>query len=1073
MRKNTDPLAHWLSLTWDRPERSYNPDVRDFLAGLLDYPRTGVVMEDRATGGFPDIKLKSREGIAWVVGDLKKEDAHLTDLALRQALWQDKRKYVDGLTRYALFLTARYLWVVLPDGSPIAGLEEPLDLNAVRLPELKARLAFLRYDRSSHEQQWQQFTEGVFPFSFLNLTEPETLKRLRSDLQAGFEELTAAAARALADLETQYEEYKLQREEIERNMVGHLDTQRRARVRLELRAEFVRRLFGEALPQFEEQYGREFEANGATERDRRLREAFIADSTAALIARVLFLRLVEDLKLARRRLTNGGPRDWAAFVEFLTGDARALVRLVADDMALAYREPLERTVFDWIQYANGALNEALQRLILRLNAYDFAYLSEEILGDIYQQFLPRAKRKRLGEYYTPSSIVDWILDRTVGQHGLGSLLDPACGSGSFLVRHAHRRLADAQARRLDPAETRRELENEVWGFDLNPFAAFISHFQLTWALLRSLPGARPPRVHVYNLNSLLNDTDIVPFIGEKNLPSGAKERDGSKWRYVVGNPPYIRAERVKYGGEMRELWREIWGQNSDTGLVFLYRALREWLEEGGFLGMVVSGGYANSEAAAKVWRRLHPGGTAALRKIVWLEFVGNIWDPNVIPMLLIIDRVPAQEDDEIELYVPSVWPGGEPPQKIRYGDFFDNKVSPRVSNGVSPWGDYLLPLLHPGDAPLLRRLYPDGNGGPFRPLGEVVEWTYGVQRGGVEVTEQPAGTRPIQVIPGRSLAVAWHGEPAGWVDLDAVEQRPYGKLSLWHAPPYPDRFIAVTNIGLAPMGAVISSPNRDTASLDTTIVSKIVQANADAVAAYLNSSLAHFYWALRLRTGVLEGSSRSHVYPRTLEMLPWPRDLTPEDEQRLADGYARLAALAARAKDNPNEWLLAEAERRIAAAHLRVTESALGLRFGDITEARADELVLNGARIEAGPFLFAELADSDLAEYVFRVLTLTGDEEAVARTQESQKLLVPRDYAAMMHEYRRRDAEFRRVEQDFMRALADADEAVFAAFGLSPDEQEYVARRLAAFPLNRLKPRYPWETVRPRPIKAYMADRFA
>src|SRR6185437_14298290 len=122
------------------------------------------------------------------------------------------------------------------------------------------------------------------------------------------------------------------------------------------------------------------------------------------------------------------------------------------------------------------------------------------------------------------------------------------------------------------------------------------------------------------------DTDIVQFICEEHLSPGAKARDTRKWRYVLGNPPYIRAERVQYGALMREFWSQVWGQNADTGLVFLYRALTEWLEPGGFLGMVVSGGYANSEPAAKVWQLLHPGQKAALRKVVWLEFAKRMWD---------------------------------------------------------------------------------------------------------------------------------------------------------------------------------------------------------------------------------------------------------------------------------------------------------------------------------------------------------------------------------------------------------------------------------------------------------------
>ena len=120
---------------------------------------------------------------------------------------------------------------------------------------------------------------------------------------------------------------------------------------------------------------------------------------------------------------------------------------------------------------------------------------------------------------------------------------------------------------------------------------------------------------------------------------------------------------------------------------------------------------------------------------------------------------------------------------------------------------------------------------------------------------------------------------------------------------------------------------------------------------------------------------------------------------------------------------------------------------------------------------FAEVADPDLAEYVYRVLTLTAKEDKPLTTADVQKLLVPTDYAALMQEYRTRDAAFQSVEQDFRRALGVVDDAVYEAFGMT-DAKAYIAQRLAAFPLNRFKPRYPWETVRPRPIKAYTEDRF-
>lgn len=1071
--RSANPLSQWLDLTWERPERSYNPDLRDFLVGLLDYPRTKVVTEDTGPAGYPDLKIFSPEGIAWVVGDMKKDDKALTVEAQRQALWEEKRKYVDGLTRFVLFVTPHFLWVISPSGETLPSLEAPLDLRLLDWDTLRARLAFLTYESSQHTRQWTEFTTGTFPFSYLHLTDADTLNHLRADLRAGFTELTQAATRSLAQMQEAYNDYVRRSLDIERNLVGQRDTQRRARVRLDQEFSFVRRVFAEALPQFEEQYGRE--VNGRTaERDQRVQEAFLADSVAALMARVLFLRLVEDLELTqKRRLSNGGPHNWTAFVEYLTGDARALVRIASEDVARVYQEPFAHTVFDWIHYSNGDLDEALQRYLLRLNAYDFAGLSEEILGDIYQQFLPVQKRKQLGEYYTPTTIVDWILEHTVQAHGIGNVLDPSCGSGSFLVRYAHWRLADAARRNLDRALVRQEVQEEVWGFDLNPFAAFVSLFQVTWALLRFLPQAAPPQVHVYNLNSILKDGDIAIYLGEEHLAPGSKVRDENRWRYVLGNPPYIRAERVKYAGEMQELWRHVWGQNSDTGLLFLYRSLTEWLEPGGFLGMVVSGGYANSEAAAKVWKLLPPGGNVALRKIVWLEFVGRVWDASVIPLILIIERVEAKPDDEVELYVPSSWPSDAAPVKVRYADFFDKKISPNVSNPLSQWGDYLLPLLQPEDVPILRKLFPDQI--TMGRLGDVVPWTYGIQRGGVELTAQPSGTRPVQVIAGRSLAMAWPGEPAGWVDLEAVEKRPNGKLSLWRGSQPPRKFIAVATLGKMPSAAVVESET--VASINTTIISRDateISVSLEAVAAFLNSKLASYYWAIKLRTAVLEGSSRATFYPRTLESLPWPKSLSPEREQELADGYDRLAKLAVRAKNNPNEWLLAEAAQRITQASLRLTDPVLDLKFPQsAAEAPLSELTRQGAVLQNNLLPFAEFADPVLAEYVLRLLQLTGDEETAIGTATIQKLLVPRDYAALMDEYRRRWEAFGRVEEDFFAALAQVDNSVYALFDVTDAERMQIEARLGAFPLNRLKPRFPWDVVRPRTIKAYTQDRFA
>jgi N-6 DNA Methylase len=534
-------LEKWLALTWERPERSYNPDLRDFLAGLLGYPKKNVVTEDNAPSGYADLLLLSPEGKAWVVGDLKKDDNVLTDSVKRQKLWEEKQKYVSGLTRYVLFVTPSFLLLLFPDGSSIPGLESPLDLTKHTFEEIREKLSAISNEKASHDKQWLEFVRGDFPYSYLTLNQEDSLKRLRADLRDGFAEITSSAEKAMLVLQKRYESYTKRMKDVD-DSIMRPESKRRAVIRLELDYSLERALFDEALPQFNEQYGREINKD----QEKRIYEAFIADSVAALIARILFLRLVEDLGLSKKRmLSNGGPKRWSEFVEQLTGDARTLIHIASEDVRRIYQEPFNKTVFDWINATNGELDEVLQRFILRFNAYDFSGLSEEILGDIYQQFLPVAKRKRLGEFYTPPSIIDWILENTVKKEGLGKLLDPSCGSGSFLVRYTNWRLEDAKNRLLDKHEVRKEVQDEVWGFDLNPFASFISYFQMMWALLRYLPSEEPPDIHI---------TTSTPSCAIVTLPL---------W-WVKNTCPQARKNGTAQSGSMSLAIRLIFGQSASS-----------------------------------------------------------------------------------------------------------------------------------------------------------------------------------------------------------------------------------------------------------------------------------------------------------------------------------------------------------------------------------------------------------------------------------------------------------------------------------------------------------------------------
>lgn len=144
------------------------------------------------------------------------------------------------------------------------------------------------------------------------------------------------------------------------------------------------------------------------------------------------------------------------------------------------RNFLEGDFFGWYLSAwDDDLHHELQRMVSRLSEYDLASLelapehARDLLKKLYHYLLPREIRHDLGEYYTP----DWLAERLIRQtltRDLGDptkrILDPACGSGTFLVLVINHIKGEALRRRMGPAETLDAIRKNVIGFDLNPLA---------------------------------------------------------------------------------------------------------------------------------------------------------------------------------------------------------------------------------------------------------------------------------------------------------------------------------------------------------------------------------------------------------------------------------------------------------------------------------------------------------------------------------------------------------------------------------------------------------------------------
>lgn len=147
------------------------------------------------------------------------------------------------------------------------------------------------------------------------------------------------------------------------------------------------------------------------------------------------------------------------------------------------RGVVEADFFDWP--ALLPRGELLVRAIARrLNGFDWSKVEHDVLKVIYESVIDAATRHELGEYYTP----DWLADKMVGELVTNPLedrvLDPSCGSGTFLFWAVRRCLASADEAGMSNREALDLVVSRVAGIDLHPVAVTLARVTYLLAIGR-------------------------------------------------------------------------------------------------------------------------------------------------------------------------------------------------------------------------------------------------------------------------------------------------------------------------------------------------------------------------------------------------------------------------------------------------------------------------------------------------------------------------------------------------------------------------------------------------------------
>lgn len=363
-----------------------------------------------------------------------------------------------------------------------------------------------------------------------------------------------------------------------------------------------------------------------------------------------------------------------------------------------------------IRLSDAPLRQIISSLYYPASPYEFSVLPADILGQVYERFLGKVielspggqarvadkpeVRKAGGVYYTPTYIVDYIVDSTVGALLKGQtpaqaaklrVLDPACGSGSFLTgayqylldwhldyyrRHPqqfrNRRRQTAQGFVLTTAEKRRILLNSIYGVDLDQNAVEVSKLALLLKMLENESEAAGRQTVMFSAgdrilpdlsgnikwgNSLIGsdfyrgkqmgifDDEAMYRVKAFDWASGARGfgeiMAQGGFDVVIGNPPYVRQEILgKAFKDYAKQTYETYAGQADLYTYFIEKGVK-LLNEKGLFGIIVANKWMRARYGKplRIWLKQRD-----IREIIDFGDLRVFQDATTYPCILLIGQ---------------------------------------------------------------------------------------------------------------------------------------------------------------------------------------------------------------------------------------------------------------------------------------------------------------------------------------------------------------------------------------------------------------------------------------------------
>ena len=356
-------------------------------------------------------------------------------------------------------------------------------------------------------------------------------------------------------------------------------------------------------------------------------------------------------KMYDERTRRDARRFWAGPKEQFTAAGRKAIRKRIEPLFGEVKQEY-KAIFSGGERIDLS-DRALAFMISELSKYEFSRIDVDAKGAAYQEIVGTNLRGDRGQYFTPRGairLVVEILDPKEDER----LLDPACGTGGFLVAalaHSMARLREEERIRAETETTeefeslnrrlRRYASKQVFGCDFDPFLIRASQMNMVMA--------GDGKTHLYHLNSL-----EFPHGHLDGVKSARRAARLGSVDVVMTNPPFgsaipITDVNILEPFELAHVWeRSEDGGFRNTGrlqgsvapeVLFIERCL-DWLKPGGRMGIVLPDGILGNPAAEYIrwWILRHAWVLASVDLPVETFIVeANV---NILTSLLFLKKKP-------------------------------------------------------------------------------------------------------------------------------------------------------------------------------------------------------------------------------------------------------------------------------------------------------------------------------------------------------------------------------------------------------------------------------------------------